>query len=56
VAVTYQPEILPLGYSVKDVMEICGKVTNHKAVIECTDRRSDDPACLSDWKAEYSLG
>ncbi len=54
-----------LGYSVKDVIETCEKVTGRKAVIEYTDRRPGDPARLVassqkiyeelGWKAEYSL-
>ncbi|ARA98326.1 UDP-glucose 4-epimerase GalE [Geobacillus thermodenitrificans] len=54
-----------LGYSVKEVIETCEKVTGRKAVIEYTDRRPGDPARLVassqkieeelGWKAEYSL-
>jgi UDP-glucose 4-epimerase len=54
-----------LGYSVKEVIETCEKVTDRKAVIKYTDRRPGDPACLVassqnideefDWKVEYSL-
>lgn len=54
-----------LGYSVKEVIETCEKVTGRKAVIEYTDRRPSDPVCLVasllkmddewGWKAEYSL-
>jgi UDP-glucose 4-epimerase len=36
-----------LGYSVKEVIETCEKVTGRKAVIEYTDRRPGDPAALS---------
>ncbi|GGJ80346.1 hypothetical protein GGR02_003453 [Anoxybacillus voinovskiensis] len=53
------------GYSVKEVIETCEKVTGRKAVIEYTDRRPGDPARLVassqkiykelGWKAEYSL-
>jgi UDP-glucose 4-epimerase len=54
-----------LGYSVKEVMETCEKVTGRKAFIESTARRLDDPPRLVassqkiyeelGWKAEYSL-
>jgi UDP-glucose 4-epimerase len=54
-----------LGYSVKEVIETCEKVTGCKAIIEYTDRRPGDPALLVassqkiydelGWKAEYSL-
>ncbi|AIE61467.1 UDP-glucose 4-epimerase GalE [Bacillus methanolicus] len=54
-----------LGYSVKEVIETCERVTGRKAVIEYTDRRPGDPARLVassqkiyeelGWKAEYSL-
>lgn len=54
-----------LGYSVKEVVEMCEKVTGKKANIVMGDRRAGDPAKLvasSDkiyselgWKAEYSL-
>ncbi|EZP75257.1 UDP-glucose 4-epimerase [Parageobacillus genomosp. 1] len=54
-----------LGYSVKEVIETCEKVTGRKAVIEYTDRRPGDPARLVassqkiyeelGWKAVYSL-
>jgi UDP-glucose 4-epimerase len=54
-----------LGYSVKEVIETCEKVTGRKAVIEYTDRRPGDPVRLVassqkiyeglGWKAEYSL-
>ncbi|MBB2482275.1 UDP-glucose 4-epimerase GalE [Bacillus sp. APMAM] len=53
------------GYSVKEVIETCEKVTGRKANIEYVDRRPGDPATLvasSDkinrelgWKAEYGL-
>mgnify|MGYP001770598270 CR=1 FL=1 len=53
------------GYSVKEVIETCEKVTGHRAVIEYTDRRPGDPARLVafsqkiyeelGWKAGYSL-
>ena len=36
-----------LGYSVKEVIETCEKVTGRKAVIEYTDRRPGDPARLA---------
>lgn len=54
-----------LGYSVKEVIETCERVTGRKAVIEYTDRRPGDPARLVassqkiyeelGWKAENSL-
>mgnify|MGYP001770526895 FL=1 len=54
-----------LGYSIKEGIETCEKVTGRKAVIEYTDRRAGDPARLVassqkiykelGWKAEYSL-
>jgi UDP-glucose 4-epimerase len=54
-----------LGYSVKEVIETCEKVTGRKAVIEYTDHCPGDPARLVassekinkelGWKAEYSL-
>jgi UDP-glucose 4-epimerase len=54
-----------LGYSVKEVIETCEKVTGRKAFIEYTDRRPGEPAWLIassqkiykelGWKAEYSL-
>jgi UDP-glucose 4-epimerase len=54
------------GYSLKEVMETCEKVTGRKAVIESTDRRLGGLARLvaslkkiyykePGWKAEYSL-
>ncbi|PLR67931.1 UDP-glucose 4-epimerase GalE [Bacillus sp. UMB0893] len=54
-----------LGYSVKEVVEMCEKVTGKKAYVVMSERRAGDPARLvasSDkiyneqgWKAEYSL-
>lgn len=54
-----------MGYSVKEVIETCEKVTGRKAVIEYTDRRPGDPAQLIassekinqelGWKAEIKL-
>lgn len=54
-----------LGYSVKEVVEMCEKVTGKKAKVVLGERRAGDPARLvasSDkiyselgWKAEYSL-
>lgn len=53
------------GYSVKEVIDTCERVTGRKAVIEYTDRRPGDPARLVatsekiyhelGWKAEYGL-
>jgi UDP-glucose 4-epimerase len=53
------------GYSVKEVIEMCEKVTGRKATIEYTDRRPGDPAQLVassekiyrelGWKASYQL-
>lgn len=53
------------GYSVKDVIEVCEKVTGKKANIEISPRRLGDPACLIasaekilldlGWKAERDL-
>lgn len=53
------------GYSVKEVVEMCEKVTEKKANVVMAERRAGDPARLvasSDkiytelgWKAEYSL-
>lgn len=54
-----------LGYSVKEVIETCEKVTGLKANVEMTDRRPGDPARLVassqkiydelGWKAERNL-
>ena len=54
-----------LGYSVKEVIETCEKVTGLKANVEMTDRRPGDPAKLVassqkiydelGWKAECNL-
>lgn len=54
-----------LGYSVKEVIDMCEKVTNKKANALLSERRAGDPDRLvatSDkiynelgWKAEYSL-
>lgn len=54
-----------MGYSVKQVIEMCEKVTNRQAVIEYSDRRPGDPDQLIassqkifkelGWKAERSL-
>ncbi|MGX1191851.1 UDP-glucose 4-epimerase GalE [Metabacillus sp. SLBN-84] len=54
-----------LGYSVKEVIDMCEKVTNKKANVLMSERRAGDPAWLvasSDkiynelgWKTEYSL-
>lgn len=54
-----------LGYSVKEVIDMCEKVTNKKANVLMGERRAGDPARLvasSDkiynefgWKTEYSL-
>jgi len=54
-----------LGYSVKQVIETCEKVTGRKANVQVTDRRAGDPAKLIassekiynelGWKAERSL-
>jgi UDP-glucose 4-epimerase len=54
-----------LGYSVKEVIETCEKVTGIKANVEMTDRRTGDPARLVassqkifselGWKAERNL-
>lgn len=54
-----------LGYSVKEVIDMCEKVTNKKANVLMSERRAGDPARLvasSDkiynelgWKTEYSL-
>ncbi|MEB6548864.1 UDP-glucose 4-epimerase GalE [Heyndrickxia sporothermodurans] len=53
------------GYSVKEVIDMCEKVTGRKASVEYTDRRPGDPARLVAssekilrelrWKAEYRL-
>jgi UDP-glucose 4-epimerase len=53
------------GYSVKEVIDTCERVTGRKAVIEYTERRPGDPARLVatsekiynelGWKAEYGL-
>jgi len=53
------------GYSVKEVIETCERVTARKAVIEYTARRAGDPARLVassgkieqklDWKPKYRL-
>jgi len=53
------------GYSVKEVIDMCEKVTGKQASIEYTDRRPGDPARLVassekiyrelGWKAQYSL-
>lgn len=54
-----------LGYSVKEVVEMCEKVTGKKANVVIADRRAGDPAWLVAssekiyselcWKTEYSL-
>jgi UDP-glucose 4-epimerase len=54
-----------LGYSVKEVIETCEKVTGKKANVIMSERRAGDPARLvasSDkifhelgWKAKYTL-
>lgn len=54
-----------LGYSVKEVIETCEKITGKKATVEITDRRPGDPARLVassekiynelGWKAERNL-
>ncbi len=54
-----------LGYSVKEVIETCEKVTGVKAIVEMADRRAGDPARLVassqkifeelGWKAERNL-
>lgn len=54
-----------LGYSVKEVIETCEKVTGRKANVEMADRRPGDPAMLVasskkildelGWKAERNL-
>ena len=54
-----------LGYSVKEVIETCEKVTGVKAKVEMADRRAGDPARLVassqkifkelGWKAERNL-
>jgi UDP-glucose 4-epimerase len=54
-----------LGYSVKEVIETCEKVTGLKANVEMADRRAGDPARLVassekifgelGWKAERNL-
>lgn len=54
-----------LGYSVKEVIETCEKVTGKKATVEMVDRREGDPAKLVassqkiftelGWKAERNL-
>lgn len=54
-----------LGYSVKEVIETCERVTGIKATVEMTDRRAGDPARLVassqkifnelGWKAERNL-
>ncbi|WP_078409111.1 UDP-glucose 4-epimerase GalE [Priestia abyssalis] len=54
-----------LGYSVKEVIDTCEKVTGKKANVVMSDRREGDPARLVassskiheelGWKAEYSL-
>ncbi|MGM0923266.1 MAG: UDP-glucose 4-epimerase GalE [Bacillota bacterium] len=54
-----------LGYSVKEVVEMCEKVTGKKANVAMAKRRAGDPARLVassnkiyselGWKAEYSL-
>ncbi|GAA3319516.1 hypothetical protein GCM10020331_026720 [Ectobacillus funiculus] len=53
------------GFSVKQVIEVCEKVTDKQASIVYTERRAGDPAQLVassekiykelGWKAEYSL-
>jgi len=47
-----------MGYSVKEVIETCEKVTGREAVIEYTDRRPGDPAQLiaSSEKINEELG
>jgi UDP-glucose 4-epimerase len=54
-----------LGYSVKEVIETCEKVTGVEANVEMADRRAGDPAMLVassqkilselGWKAERNL-
>lgn len=46
------------GYSVKEIIDICEKVSGKSAVIEYADRRSGDPAVLvaSSQKIEKKLG
>jgi UDP-glucose 4-epimerase len=53
------------GFSVKQVIEVCEKVTDKQASIVYTERRAGDPAQLVassekiykelGWKAKYSL-
>lgn len=46
------------GYSVKEIIEVCEKVSGKSAVVEYTDRRPGDPAVLvaSSAKIEKALG
>jgi len=46
------------GYSVKEIIDICEKVSGKSAVVEYVDRRPGDPAVLvaSSLKIEEKLG